>query len=37
MIEMLKNGIAMFQLVTTVAAFLMLIMMYVGLIETPIR
>jgi len=37
MIETLKNGTAMFQLVTAVGTFLTLIMMYVGLIETPFR
>lgn len=37
LIETSKNGFAKFQLLTTLSAFLMLIMMYVGLIEVPFR
>ena len=35
LLETSKNSFAKFQLATAVSAFLMLIMMYVGLIETP--
>lgn len=36
-IETLKNGFALFQLITAVSAFLTIIMIYVGLIESPLR
>lgn len=36
-VNTVKNGTAKFQMATALSAFLMLIMMYVGLIETPFR